>query len=88
MLTLNGKNFEINLDIRWGTQKLMRKILNDKQNENNERYTEYIIKDILIPEPTKKEMLLFRRSDIENIFKAFADETKSKDKDFKKKLSR
>ena len=88
MIKINGKDFEINLDIRWGTQKLMRKIQKDMENPDNDKYMEYIMKDLLIPSPSNKEMMNFRRSDIEYIFEAFADEAESKDKDFKKKRSR
>lgn len=88
MITINGKEFEINLNIRWGTQKLMRRIQSNLENPENDKYMEYIMKDLLIPTPTRKEMLNFRRSDIELILGTFADEVNEKDKDFKKKRSR
>ncbi len=88
MITINGKEYKINLDIRWGTRKLMRKIQNDLKNPNNEKYLEYIVKDLLIPIPSGKVMMEFRQSDIERVFKAFGEEVENKDKDFKKKRSR
>ena len=88
MIEINGKEYEINLDIRWGTQKLMRRIEKDFENPNNEKYMEYILKDMLIPKPTFKELLDFRTSDIERIFETFGDEVGKKDRDFKKKRSR
>ena len=87
MIKVNEKEYEINLDIKWGTQKLMRRIQKDLNNPENERYMEYILRDVLIPSPSKKELLEFRRSDIETILIAFGDEAESKDKDFKKKRS-
>ena len=88
MIEINGKEYNINLDIRWGTQKLMRKIQKDLSNPDNDKYIEYIIKDILVPKPTLKEIMEFRKSDIENIFESFADEVEATNKDFKKKRSR
>ncbi|KKM70230.1 hypothetical protein LCGC14_1442850 [marine sediment metagenome] len=87
MIEINGKEFKINLDIRWGTQKLMRKIQGDMENPKNDKYMEYIMKDLLIPSPSTREMMEFRRSDIENIFTIFGEEVENKDKDFKKKRS-
>jgi hypothetical protein len=88
MIEIEGKEYEINMDIRWGTQKLMRRIQKDLQNPENDKYLEYIIKDMLIPTPSKKEMMNFRQSDIEKIFETFGKEVENKDKDFKKKRSR
>ena len=88
MLSINGKEYKINLDLEWGTQKLMRKVQNDLFNPKTDKYLEYIVKDILIPTPTQKELMKFRPSDIERIFKAFTDKTKEKTAEFKKKLSR
>lgn len=87
MIEINGKEYKINLDIRWGTQKLMRKIQKDIMNPDNEKFLEYIIKDLLIPKPTMKEIIEFRRSDIERIFNTFGEEVEEVDKDFKKKRS-
>lgn len=88
MVIINGKEYEVNLDIKWGTQKLMRRIQADPDNPKNMQYTEYILKDLLVPSPTNKEMMEFRNSDLENVFNEFADNVEAKDKDFKKKRSR
>ena len=88
MIEINGKEYEINMDIRWGTQKLLRRIQKDVKNPDNEKYMEYILKDILVPKPTMKELLEFRQSDIERVFNIFASEADKKDKDFKKKRSK
>lgn len=88
MIEINGKEYEINMDIRWGTQKLMRRIQKDLENPENEKYMEYIIKDMLIPSPSNKEIMMFRRSDIERMFDVFADNVEETDKDFKKKRSK
>ena len=65
----------------------MKKINDDPKNLNNMRYLELIMKDILIPPPTAKEMFNFRDSDIEKIFEALADDSKEVNADFKKKRS-
>ena len=87
MVEINGKNYKINMDLKWGTQKLMKKINDDPKNLENLRYLEVIVKDILIPSPTAKEIFNFRNSDIERIFEEFADDNKGVNVDFKKKLS-
>ncbi len=87
MITINGKDYEINLDIRWGTQKIMRKIQADVNSLDNEKYVEYIIKDLLIPAPSMKDMANFRQSDIEKIFSEFGKSAEGKSKELKKKLS-
>jgi len=87
MIKINGKEYKINGDIRWGTQKLMRKIETDVENPDNEKYLDYIMKDLLIPTPSIKDINMFRKSDIERIFVAFGETTSNKDKEFKKKLS-
>jgi len=87
MIEINGKDYKINLDVKWGTQKLMRKINKDRENPDNQKYLEYIVRDILVPPPSKKEMMEFRNSDVERIFTVFAEIANNKDKEFKKKLS-
>lgn len=87
MIEINGKEYKINLDVKWGTQKLMRKIQKDQENPDNQKYLEYIVKDILVPPPSRKMMMEFRNSDIERIFTMFAETANNKDKEFKKKLS-
>ena len=87
MLIINGKEYKINMDLKWGTQKLMKKINDDPKNLENLRFLEIIVKDILIPPPTGKELFNFRNSDIERIFEEFADDNKEVNADFKKKLS-
>lgn len=86
MININGKEYKINLDIKWGTEKLMRKVLNSPESPENDKYMNAVFKDILIPSPTAKEMFNFRMSDITSIFEAFGEESDDIDKDFKKKL--
>jgi hypothetical protein len=87
MLEINKKEYVINTDVEWGTEKLLKKVIENPEDPKNEKYIEYIIQDILIPSPTHKEMFHFRKSDIENILKAFTAEMGEINKDFKKKLS-
>jgi hypothetical protein len=87
MIEINGKEYKINTDIEWGTEKLMKKVLDDPENPKNQKYLEYIITDLLVPTPTIKEMFHFRKSDILKIFKSFSEKMSETDKDFKKKLS-
>ena len=75
MININGKEYKINTDTKWGTKKLMKKVNDDPRNLDNIRYVELIIKDVLIPSPTSKEMFNFKDSDIERIFEAFAEDS-------------
>ena len=87
MIEINGKKYEINMDMKWGTQRLLQKIRDDPLNTKNMKYLELIIKDILVPPPSQNEMFSFRNSDIENIFNEFGKDTTEVSRDFKKKLS-
>lgn len=87
MITINGKDYKINLDIKLGTEKLMRIVHKNPEHQKAEKYLEMIIKDILIPAPTNAEIFNFRMSDREKIFLQFAEEANEVDKDFKKKRS-
>lgn len=84
-MKINGKEFEVNMDVTLETQMLMGKI-----REKNELYYKYIFKilrDILIPTPDNKQMMKFRNSDIERVFTIFTGQANDIDNDFKKKLS-
>lgn len=87
MININGKDFKLNLDIKWGTERLMREVLKDVENPKNDKMMATVFRDILIPAPTAKEMFNFRMSDIYRIFEAFSEESTDTDRDFKKKLS-
>lgn len=87
MVEINGKEYKLNLDLKLGTQKLMRKILNEPQNKENQKYLEMVLKDLLIPAPTVKELFHFRFSDVERIFNELEEDADKTDADFKKKLS-
>ena len=87
MIKINGKEYKINMDMKWGTQKLLQKIRDDPLNKKNMKYLELIIKDILVPTPSQNEMFNFRNSDIETIFTEFGKDSSEVNKDFKKKLS-
>jgi hypothetical protein len=86
MIEINGKKYEINLDIKLGTQKLMQKIRNDPNDAKNVDYMASILKDILIPSPSTKEIDNFRSSDLETVFDSFGDELINLDREVKKKL--
>jgi len=87
MININGKEYKINTNICLGTEKLVSKIMRDKDNPKNLGYMEIILKDILEPTPTTQELDRFRRSDRERIFEAFGSIMEKTDKDFKKKRS-
>jgi len=87
MVKVNGKEYKINMDLKLGTQKLMRIIYEDPQNEKNQKYLEMVLKDILIPTPTVRELFNFRNSDVERIFRSLEKDADETDTDFKKKLS-
>lgn len=87
MVEINGKEYKINKDITLGTQELLLKIKDDPDNIENMKYIRYILKDILIPSPTNREIFVFRTSDIERIMNLYNEDMSETNKDFKKKLS-
>ena len=87
MIEINGKKYEINTDTRLKTEKLMSKIMVDPDNPKNINYMAHILRDILIPEPTTKELGEFRRSEREMVFDMFSKEMLKTDRDLKKKHS-
>lgn len=87
MIIINGKKYEINLDLKLGTRKMMKKIQKNPENPKNEDYLEPILKDVLLPKPTNKQLLEFKISDIEKVFNEFATEMEALDTEFKKKLT-
>jgi len=87
MIEINRKKYKINLDIKLGTRKMMKKIQETPDDPENEDYIDDILKDILIPKPSNKQLLEFRISDVEKAFKQFGKDMEKKDIDFKKKLS-
>jgi len=87
MIVINGKKYEINLDIKLGTRKMMKKIQKNPENPKNEDYLEPILKDVLLPKPTNKQLLEFKISDIEKVFNEFSVEMQKLDTEFKKKLT-
>lgn len=87
MIIINGKEYKINLDLKWGTEKLIQEVMDNPTNPKNNKYMAAIFKDMLIPDPTAKEMFNFRMSDIKGIFETFDKELSETNKDFKKKRS-
>lgn len=85
MIEINGKKYKINLDIKWGTQKKMMEIQKDPSDPDNVNLMEPILKDMLDPAPTNKQLSEFRTSDIERVFSEFSTEMDNLDTDFKKK---
>lgn len=88
MIEINDKEYEINLDLKMGTESLMAKIYNDPENPKNMKYLRMVLKDLLIPTPTDSELFNFRRSDRDRVFELFAKEMEEISTDFKKKRSR
>ena len=87
MIEINGKKYEINTDTRLKTEKYMSMIMAKPDNPKNIDYMGHVLKDLLIPTPSTKELGEFRRSDREKVFEMFSEEMGKTDKDLKKKLS-
>ena len=87
MIEVNGKKYEINIDTKLGTEKLMSKIMSNPENPKNVGYMVIILKDILIPSPDNNVLAQFRRSDREKVFQTFADKMASANSDLKQKRS-
>ena len=84
MIKINGKNYNINLDITWGTYKRMKKL---QDNPDDDEAVEKALSEILRPRPTKKDIEKFKLSDIRAIFEEFARQEQLQENDFQKKLS-
>ena len=84
MIKINGKNYNINLDITWGTYKRMKKL---QSNPDDDEAVEKALSEILRPRPTKKEIEKFKLSDIRAIFEEFARQEQLQENEFQKKLS-
>lgn len=87
MIEVNGKKYEINIDTKLGTEKLMSKIMANSENPKNVGYMVIILKDILVPSPDNNVLAQFRRSDREKVFQAFADKMSNANSDLKQKRS-
>lgn len=86
-MEINGKQYEVNTDLKFKTEKFMSFCLNNPEHPKVMSYTEVILKDMLIPSPSTAEIGEFRKSDIEKIFMEYAKIVKATDKETKKKLS-
>jgi len=84
MIKINGKNYNINLDITWGTYKRMKKL---QDNPDDDEAVEKALSEILRPRPTKKDIEKFKLSDIRAIFEEFARQEQLQENEFQKKLS-
>lgn len=87
MIEVNEKKYEINIDTKLGTEKLMSKIMSNPDNPKNVGYMVIILRDILVPTPSNNELSDFRRSDREKVFQAFADKMNNANSDLKQKRS-
>lgn len=87
MVEVNGKIYEINTDTCLGTEKLITRIMQEPENPKNVTYMELILKDILIPTPTTKELNRFRKSIREQIFLEFTEMMVRENDESKKKHS-
>ena len=81
-IEINGKKYKFNSDIRLGILEMMEKgdILTVKQ-------IKMVLKELLIPRPTPKEMFNIRTSDSKRIFLGFTEAMGEKSAEIKKKLS-
>ncbi len=86
-MEINGKEYTINTDTSLGTEKLISKIMQDPENPKNIIYMEHVLRDILLPTPTTKDLNSMRRSQREAIFEEFGKEMDEINKGFKKKHS-
>ena len=81
-IEVNGKKFGFNLDVRLGILELM-----DRADKLDVKHIKIILKEILRPIPTGKDLFNVRRSDIENIMEAFIKKMEIESAEYKKKLS-
>ena len=72
MVNINGKEYKINLDLKWGTEKLIKRVMDNPTHPDADKYMAAVFKDMLIPAPTSKEMFNFRRSDIKRMFEEYS----------------
>jgi len=86
-ILINGKEYQINIDVSWKTQKMLA-IFEKNPRSITPNKMEFIIKDMLIPTPSDKELNKFRKSEIDNLFMKFTELILEEDKEAKKKLRR
>lgn len=79
---VNGKEYTFNLDVRLGILELM-----DRIEDLQIKHLKMIVKELLRPIPTSKELFNVKRSDMNKIMEAFTEEMKKESAEFKKKLS-
>lgn len=79
---INGKEYSFNLDVRLGILELM-----DRIETLEVKHIKLILRELLRPVPTSKELFNIKKSDIEKIFKAFTEDIKKESAEYKKKLS-
>ncbi len=81
-IEINGKKYEFNPDIRLGILELMENV-----SKLNIKQFRMIFKEILIPNPTPKELFNIKTSHIEKIFSGFTESIQREVVRTKKKLS-
>lgn len=81
-IEINGKHYEFNLDIRLGILALM-----ERGSQINIKQLRIIIKELLIPNPTPKELFNMKTSDRNRVFEGFTKATLGESTEIKKKLS-
>jgi len=84
-MEINGTEYKINTDVLLETRIMMNRMAQDPLSL--EKYMFKVLRDMLRPVPSDKEMLKFRESDIQAIFREFTEQISEIDSDFKKKLS-
>lgn len=81
-IDINKKHYEFNSDVRLGILEMM-----EDMSKAKLKHIKIILKEILIPTPTPKELFNFRRSHSEKIFKLYGEFIDKETAEIKKKLS-
>lgn len=81
-IKINGKKFEFNSDIRLGILELM-----ERGNTLTMKQLKIVLKELLEPDPTPKELFNIKSSMSTKIFTEFAKFIQGNSTEIKKKLS-
>lgn len=81
-IEVNGKKYGFNSDVRLGVLELAENIDNIKM-----KHIKLILREILIPTPTNKELFNIRKSQLLEIMKKYGNFMEKESTEIKKKLS-
>ena len=81
-IEINGKEYGFNSDIRLGVLELL-----ERQDQLKMKHVKLVIKEILVPNPTPKELFNIRKSQLFKIMEKYKEHMERESSEIKKKRS-